>query len=197
VSLGHYAGADTKGLFQGILNELNAASDAPLQNVDEWPLLLEAIATRVANLAGELGLRAVLVEEIPLSAAPAMEEFLYRVSLLLVMLSQRDSTRGVLFAFSSVSNPTEGLQKNPKMQELIKLIYLGEWKVADAELLVRKISSELNVRIATTDAEKLVGDTRRSPRSIKMFFLNYLTISLDRVAVFDEIMAVTFAGDRV
>jgi Alpha/beta hydrolase family len=177
VPLGHYLGVGPKGLCCGIYEALlpdQASKSAP--TTMNWADLISAMAMALEELWNN-GTRWILVEEMPLQGEPPLREFFSRLCSLLMLYAQRNPTKSISFAFSSVNDPRTGLFAVHRMAELLKVVRFGEWRRRETESLVTMIANETGLTFLDKQLTRLVDESNGSPRFIKVFFGNYLNIS--------------------
>ncbi len=174
VSLGHYSGCSVRELFVALYEELTSTQDqAPL--LDSWPKLIQAIAEEMNNLCNA-GVRWIFVEEMPIGDPYDLADFLSRLSSLLILHSKSRSGQSVAFAFSSINDPTSELRDLQRVSQILKVIKFAEWRRSDIEKLLQMILAELSIQFSEADQAEILAAARMSPRFIKVFFGNYLSL---------------------
>jgi len=192
VSLGHYSGCTVKELFAALHQELASTLDEGLL-LDSWPRLIEALAEEMTNLCND-GIRWIFVEEMPIADPHSLTEFLSRLSSLLILHSKSRSGQSVAFAFSSVTDPTLQVTDLPRVSQILKVIRFAEWRRSDIEKLLRMALTELNIELSEADQADVLAAARMSPRFIKVFLGNYLSLlpmMTESRAALDEALAST------
>jgi pimeloyl-ACP methyl ester carboxylesterase len=194
IPLGHYLGVGPKGLCCGMYEEflLDQVARKSVETMN-WAELISAMVSALEALWAS-GVRWILVEEMPLHGEAAFREFFSRLCSLLMLYAQRNPSRPISFAFSSVNDPRTGLSAVFRMAELLKVVKFGEWRRSEAESLVTMISNKTKLIFLERQLVRLIDEAKGSPRFTKVFFGNYLNISAfnpNIEASFEEALAST------
>lgn len=174
ISLGHYAGYTVRELFAALYESL--ADDRNVSATDlSWPRLIEAIAAELNRLSKQ-NLKWIFVEEMPIGEPHDLGEFLSRLSSLLILHAQSRNTQTISFAFSSVADPSSGVKDLARTSQILKIIKFSEWRSRDIRRLLQMILGELAIELSDADQDTILSSSAMSPRFIKVFFGNYLSL---------------------
>jgi hypothetical protein len=125
----------------------------------------------------------ILVEEIPIPPGPELSKFLHHLLQLLLSIAADPSTHGrIIFAFSSLSDPTLSLTDGMgKFREHVQLLKMGLWATPDTRQLVDLIATAIKPHLSDADRSSIAQGARGLPRFVKMVFRRWHNNSADGV----------------
>lgn len=124
----------------------------------------------------EQEVRWVLVDEMPIRSASDLHEFFTGLCSMMTLYAQRNPTRPLSFAFSSVNDPRVGFAGSNRIAELLKVIKFPAWRRVDLKAPIALISTNTELTLTVSQIDELIGEANGSPRFAKIFVLTLLNI---------------------
>lgn len=120
----------------------------------------------------------IFIEEIPICDDEEYKEFSEKIYSLLISKSLVVSLDNVRIVLSTISDPTIYIQSyHQKVTQQIKFVEITNWNTKDITKLVSIIEKESSLKLDTKLKTQLITSSKGSPRFIKKFFRNLLTIN--------------------
>jgi nucleoside phosphorylase len=120
----------------------------------------------------------IVIEEIPINSDVEYSEFTQKMCSLVISKSFHIGLAGLKFILSSICNPLAHIQ--PSQQKVVqhfKFRELQQWNTSDMSKLVKSITSELQILIDKNQIQKIFTAANGSPRFVKKFFRNLISLT--------------------
>lgn len=119
----------------------------------------------------------LFIEEIPVMSGTLRKQFIERLFSIVVMKSHSKGLRNINFVLSSINNPLDEIPEGgQKIHENIQFMQVNYWNNSDLSKLIGTILAELGIEMQATIRNELLERSKGSPRFIKKYFRNALTL---------------------
>ena len=184
-------GLNNKEIFDEILFELELRVIGKSDR--KHPSNFKGTSTKIIEVLSTLANKKVVifVDELPISDEAEFNGFVEMMSSILILKSTTYGLSNVKFVFSSINNPLLGIKTYQlKIHEQLKFIEFDNWSEGDIITLINIISDNIGLIMSSDVNEKLIKESQRSPRFIKIFFRNLIAcnavIEKDQIELLNE-----------
>jgi len=185
VSLAPCLHCSVEDMFRSIYYDLGGDSDQQLNTIKD---IVRGIKYRLLSRCNDV-VQYVYIEELPLDADEEFDRFLEILAVIMIECSDASPSNGIKFVLSSVINPEKHVKPyHHKIHEKIKFIHITHLDINDINKLIEIIVQELKLPLSS-DEQLLVSEmSAGSPRFVKKFVRNYISLSSRAEWSFDSIL---------
>ena len=115
----------------------------------------------------------ILIDEIPLGNDEPFKIFTERIFSLFISSALVNKNVDIKYVLSSIYSPVEHIKDfQQKIGSLIRFVEFENWENEELYSLISMISKELNLSLKEDEIQKIIKDSKGSPRWLKKFFKN-------------------------
>jgi len=190
LSLGTAAGGGIKELLAVFDDQLSRiATIGPTPN--EEPI--EQLVARL-DAAAALGIATIVVEEVPLPDPATAQAFFAAVIAVIIRHARSSPGIPVRLVVTSPVDPGGAFGGDSAAGESVTVFRLGQWREEDLAELLRRVDASIPLSLDDTQVRELLRSCDGSPRFIKMFVPNKLTLSSTGEGAFQAALDATREG---